>query len=257
VRSWVTDEYAVGRCEYGSSAQGARDLSAYLGTYAISPTPWGVSALTSSQERNRKRRGKMQTIRAVLTRLFGRLSIVLLSSALVLTQTSAGTAKTETEQPAKEHDAQHDWDWEIGTWKLHVRRLLHPLTGSTTWVEYNGSDVVRKIWDGRANIGEFEADGPQGHLEILTLRLYNPDTRQWSINVANSAGGTLSPPAVGNFDNGHGEFFDQETYKGKIILLRFRVSMLSPTSCRLDQAFSTDGGKSWEVNLIDDETLVK
>src|SRR5689334_16271943 len=70
-------------------------------------------------------------------------------------------------------DGSHDWDWDIGTWKTHQKRLLHPLTGSTIWVEYSGTDVVRKIWDG-ANSGSIEADGPSGHLQIFAVRLYNP-----------------------------------------------------------------------------------
>jgi hypothetical protein len=156
-----------------------------------------------------------------------------------------------------DQDGQHDFDWDIGTWKIHMRRLLHPLTGSTAWVEYDGTDVVRRVWDGRANLGEVEADGPAGHLQLLTLRLYNPQAHQWSINIASSVSGTLSPPAVGEFKNGRGEFYDQETLGGRAILVRFGVSDITPSSCRFDQAFSVDGGKTWEVNLIVTETLLR
>jgi hypothetical protein len=156
-----------------------------------------------------------------------------------------------------QRDGRHDFDWDIGTWKAHMRRLVHPLTGSTTWVEYNGTDIVRKVWDGRANLGEVEADGPAGHLELLTLRLYNPQAHQWSINIASSASGSLSVPAVGEFKNGQGEFIDQEIFNGRTILVRFGVSDITPSSARFDQAFSTDGGKTWEVNLIVTEALVK
>jgi len=102
-----------------------------------------------------------------------------------------------------------------------------------------------------------ELDGPAGHIELLTLRLYNPQAHQWSINIANSAAGTLSPPAVGEFKDGRGEFIDQETYNGGTILVRFGISDITPNSARFDQAFSADGGKTWEVNLIVTETLVK
>lgn len=153
-------------------------------------------------------------------------------------------------------DGRHDFDWDIGTWKTHQRRLLHPLTGSTTWVEYNGTDVVRRIWDG-ANVGLVEADGPAGHLEIFTLRLYNPETHEWSIYFANSASGALSQPAVGQFKNGRGEFLDQETYNGATILLRFSISDITPNSVRFAQAFSADGGRTWEENFIVTETIVK
>lgn len=177
-----------------------------------------------------------------------------LVSGCVLVALVANAAAPEA---AKLRDGQHDFDWDIGSWKVHARRLLHPLTGSTTWVEYAGTDVVRKVWDGRANLGEVELDGPSGHLEYLTLRLYNPQTRQWSMNITSSAAGVLSPPAVGSFAGGRGEFFDQEDYDGRSVLVRFEVSVLTPTSCRFEQAFSVDGGKSWELNLVVNETLLR
>ena len=61
-----------------------------------------------------------------------------------------------------QRDGQHDFDFEIGAWKTHLRRLLRPLTGSTTWVEYEGTTVVRKVWNGRANLVELKAAGPAG-----------------------------------------------------------------------------------------------
>jgi hypothetical protein len=157
--------------------------------------------------------------------------------------------------PEKSRDGQHDFDWDLGTWKTHQRRLLHPLTGSTTWVEYSGTDVVRKIWDG-ANQGMVEADGHAGHLEIFTLRLYDPQAHQWNIYFTNPASGTMSPPVIGEFKNGRGEFYDQETYKGRGILVRFSVSDITPDSCHFEQAFSADGGKTWETNFVVTETLV-
>lgn len=160
-------------------------------------------------------------------------------------------------QPESSDVDQHDFDWNIGTWKTHQSRLLHPLTHSHTWVEYNGTDVVRKIWGGRANMGEVEADGPAGHLELLSLRLYNARSHQWSFIVASSAGGTLSPPSVGEFKNGRAQFVDQEPYGDKMILVRYTVSHDGANSCRFEQAFSEDGAKTWETNFIVDETRVK
>ena len=155
-----------------------------------------------------------------------------------------------------ERDGQHDFDFEIGTWKTHLSRLLHPLTGSTTWVEYEGTTLVRKVWNGRANLVELEADGPAGHFEGLSLRLYNPQARQWSLNFASSSSGTLSQPTIGELKNGRGEFFDQEPLNGRAILVRFVVSDITPNSCRFEQAFSDDGGKTWEVNWIATDTRV-
>jgi hypothetical protein len=124
------------------------------------------------------------------------------------------------------------------------------LAGSSTWLEYDGTSVVRKIWDGRSNLVELEVDGPAGHIEGLSLRLYNPEARQWSLNFANSATGTLSVPTIGEFKNGRGEFYDQEPFDGRTILVRNVWSDITATSCRFEQAFSDDGGKTWEVNWI-------
>jgi len=156
-----------------------------------------------------------------------------------------------------ERDGQGDFDFEIGTWTTRLSRLLRPLTGSTTWVEYLGTTVVRKVWNGRANLVELVVDGPAGHLEALSLRLYNPEARQWSLNFSNSRSGTLSPPAIGEFRNGRGEFYSQETLNGRAILVRFIISEITLTSARFEQAFSGDGGKTWEVNWIAVDTRVK
>src|SRR4029450_12547454 len=108
---------------------------------------------------------------------------------------------------ASKRDGQHDFDFHIGNWKTYLWRLQRPLTGSTTWVEYDGTTTVRKVWNGRANLVGLDVTGPAGRIEGLSLRLYNPESRQWSLNFANSAGGTMSPPTIGEFKNGRAEFF--------------------------------------------------
>ena len=170
--------------------------------------------------------------------------------ASVSQQTDSGKATVRA------RDGQHDFDFEIGTWKTHLRRRLHPLTGSNTWVEYEGTTVVRKVWNGRANLIELVADGPAGHFEGLNLRLYNPEAHQWSLNFANANAGTLSQPTIGEFKDSRGEFFDQETLNGRAILVRFVISDITPNSCRFEQSFSDDGGKTWEVNWIATDTRV-
>jgi hypothetical protein len=145
---------------------------------------------------------------------------------------------------------QQDFDFEIGTWKTQLKRLVRPLTGSTTWVEYQGTTVVRKVWDGRANLVELVVDGPAGHIEALSLRLYNPKTRQWSLNFSGSGSGRMSTPAIGEFKDGRGEFYNQEDLDGRAILVRFVVSDITPRAVRFEQSFSDDGGKTWEVNWI-------
>ena len=158
---------------------------------------------------------------------------------------------------AEARDGQHDFDFEIGSWKIHLKRLMNPLTGSTAWVEYDGTSVTRGVWKGRANLEEFEVDGPSGHIEGLTLRLYNPSARQWSLYWANSKNGSIgSTPNVGEFKNGRGEFFAQDTLNGRTILVRYVWSGVTPTSAHFEQSFSDDGGKTWEVNWITDQTRV-
>jgi hypothetical protein len=150
---------------------------------------------------------------------------------------------------AAPRDGQHDFDFKIGTWTTHIRKLQKPLTGSTLWIEFSGTVSVRKVWDGRAALEEIEADSPSGHFEGLTLFLYNASAHQWSLNFANSDEGTFSQPAIGAFYDGRGEFIDQETYKGRAILVRITWSDITSTSHRFEQSFSDDGGKTWELNF--------
>jgi hypothetical protein len=176
----------------------------------------------------------------------------LLACAVVVLHALPGLAQAKSER-----DGQHDFDFEIGIWKTHVRRLVRPLTGSTTWTEMNGTTVVRKVWNGRGNLVELVADGPAGRFEGLSLRLYNPQTRQWSLHFANSSDGILNLPTIGEFKDRRGEFFSQETLRGRAIFVRFVISEITPDSCRFEQAFSEDGGKTWEVNWIATDTRVK
>jgi hypothetical protein len=198
-------------------------------------------------------------------RKFIRLQVYLLICSLIiilqplpgLAQKKSGQPGTSFQRTPTERDGQHDFDFEIGIWKTRLSRLLHPLTGSTTWVEYEGTTVVRKVWNGRANLVELVADGPSGHFEGLSLRIYNPQSRQWSLNFANSLSGMMTIPTIGGFKNGRGEFFSQETLNGRVIFVRFVISDITPNSCRFEQAFSDDGGKTWEVNWIATDTRVK
>ena len=156
-----------------------------------------------------------------------------------------------------QRDGQHDFDFEIGTWKTNLRRLQRPLSGSTTWVEYEGTSVVSKVLDGRANLVELKVDGPAGRLEGLSLRLYNPQSRQWSLNYANINSGTLTTPSIGEFKDGRGEFYNQDTYNGRAILVRFVIIKITHDQYRFEQSFSDDGGKTWELNWIATDTRLK
>jgi hypothetical protein len=180
--------------------------------------------------------------------------LVPLQSRPALAQSPSAPARPSAPE---ERDGQHDFDFEIGRWKTRLSRLLHPLSGSAEWVRYEGTTVVRKVWNGRANLVELEVDGSAGHIEALSLRLYNPQSHQWSLNFSNSRTGTLAVPAIGEFRGGRGEFFNPDSLDGRAILVRFVISAVTPDSCRFEQSFSADGGKTWEVNWIATDTRVK
>ncbi len=166
-------------------------------------------------------------------------------------QPSQSSAVSAAAAPLR--DGAHDFDFLIGDWKAHVRRLPDRLVGSTTWVEYDGISNHKKILDSNANFEEFEVDNPEKHLHIKgqTLRLYNPDSHQWSIYLLDLDKGALNiPPVVGQFTGNRGEFYDQEQYKGRAILVRYVWLNISPKSARMEQSFSPDGGKTWETNWI-------
>src|SRR4051794_26751988 len=167
------------------------------------------------------------------------------TSSVAFSQANANSPKS----PAL-RDGQHDFDFDFGAWKTHSSRLLHPLTGSKEWVELDGVTVVRKVWDGRANLAEYKAEGDGNHIELLSLRVYNPEAHQWSLNFATPGVGRLGIPEIGEFKNGRGEFYDQEEINGKFILVRFSIWNISADTAQSEQAFSDDGGKTWEVNWI-------
>jgi hypothetical protein len=192
---------------------------------------------------------KMSLLKNITNLLFAAALIFCSCSTRARAQTHSTEAKSEPPQTAAPCDGQHDFDFNLGSWNTHIKRLEHPLTGSTTWTELNGTVVIRKVWDGRAEFEEIEADGPNGHFEGLTLFLYNPQSRQWSMNFANSSDGTIDQPSIGEFKNGRGEFYDQESYKGRAILVRIVWSDITPDAYHFEQSFSDDGGKTWEPNF--------
>jgi hypothetical protein len=154
-------------------------------------------------------------------------------------------------------DGQHDFDFNIGVWKTHIRRMMNPLSGSAKSIELNGTVTVRKVWDGRAQLEEIEADGPNGHWEGLTLFLYNPQAHQWSQTFVSSKMGVLNPPAIGGFKDGRGELVAQDTVDGRSILIRAVWSDITPDSHHFEESYSDDGGKTWAPAFIASLTRAK
>lgn len=202
---------------------------------------------------NRERKNGQRQIQAY----FLASALILLPCSVPATaQTGSEATKAAVQATTEERDGQHDFDPLIGAWKYHLKRRLHPLTGSETWVEFDGTGVCYKVWDGRAQLDTIEVDGPTGHIEGLTLRLYDPQSHQWRLYWANSKIGIMDSPQVGEFKHGRGELYAQDRINGKTILIRFVWTSMTTTTPHFEQSFSSDGGKTWEVNWITDQTKV-
>ena len=163
------------------------------------------------------------------------------------------TESASASYAAQQRDGSHDFDFLIGDWKAHVRRLPDRLNGSNTWDVYDGISNHHKLLDTNANFEEFEVSSADKKLHIKgqTLRVYNPETHQWSIYLLDLDKGEVDvPPVVGAFHGNRGEFFHQETLRGRVIVVRYMWLNISPKSSRMEQSFSPDGGKTWEVNWI-------
>jgi hypothetical protein len=163
--------------------------------------------------------------------------------------------------PPATHDGAHDFDFLLGDWKAHVKRLPERLVGSTAWIEYDGISRHHSVLGSSANFEEFEVDSPKAppgaiaRIKAQTLRLYNPDSHQWSIYGLDVDKGQMGlPPVVGQFTDGLGELFDNEEWKGRMVLVRYQWSHTGHDHAHMEQAFSADGGKTWEVNWICDLT---
>ena len=146
----------------------------------------------------------------------------------------------------------HDFDWEIGAWATTVRVRSNPLSGEAPiWVEYAGTSVVKPLLDGRANFVELSVAGARGKIEGGSLRLYGSQSGQWSLNYANLRNGVLTSPLYGGFDvSGRGLFYGSDTLDGRAILVRFIITKASPDEARFEQAYSADGGATWEDNWV-------
>jgi len=148
----------------------------------------------------------------------------------------------------------HDFDARVGRWQVHHRRLKERLAGSQEWVEFDGTQTMWKLLDGWANVDENVFKMPGGDYRGVSLRAYDPKTGQWAIWWLDGRNpfGELDPPVKGRFENGVGTFYADDTLRGKTIRVRFIWSRITPTSAHWEQAFSPDGGKTWETNWISD-----
>lgn len=149
-----------------------------------------------------------------------------------------------------ENDGRNDFDFLTGTWKVHHCSLVGRLKGSTEWVEFDGDMVSRKILNGLGNMDENIIHRKTGPVHAITLRLFNPESGEWSIYWSTDLTGILDVPMIGGFKDRRGEFYSQEVFEGRHTYNRFIWSKITANSCQWEQAFSVDGGKTWETNWI-------
>jgi len=151
---------------------------------------------------------------------------------------------------ATQNDGRNDFDFLVGTWKVHHRTLKARLKASTDWIEFEGDTLDRKILNGIGNMDDNIIHMPTGPVHAITLRLFSPASKEWSIYWSTERTGILDVPMIGGFEAGIGLFYSQEIFEGRHIYNRFIWSKITPTSCQWEQAFSEDGGKTWETNWI-------
>jgi hypothetical protein len=170
--------------------------------------------------------------------------------ASVLLNLVPGTAAAAAPAAPALRDGQRDFDWEIGTWDTRLKRLREPLSGKSDWLEYAGVSVIRPMLGRRANLVELEASGAAGTIVGASLRLYQPASAQWTLNFANLADGMLTSPVSGAFHDGVGTFYGIDAVNGRAVFVRFLILPVTGDQWRFEQAYSVDGGTTWETNWI-------
>jgi hypothetical protein len=169
---------------------------------------------------------------------------------MLIAMTASGDASTAPPSPTGA-DSQRDFDWEIGTWHTTARVLAEPLSQSADeWLQFTGTSVVRPLSDRRANVLEFGVSGPSGRIDALNLRLYEPQAGRWSLTFVNIRDGLPTPAVYGGFRDSVGTFYGDDELGGRPIKVRFLIFRQGPDKARFEQAFSADGGTTWETNWI-------
>lgn len=158
----------------------------------------------------------------------------------------------DTPQSRKTQDLSslHDFDFLVGRWKLHSHKLRQRLVGSNDWEDFDGTIHNIKLMSGYANVDDTEFDTPEGVYRGLAPRAYDPKTGLWAIWWIDGRNphGAVDPPVTGRFSNGVGTFYADDTLRGKPIKVRFTWTHNTPNTVHWEQAFSGDGGKTWEMN---------
>ena len=153
----------------------------------------------------------------------------------------------------------HDFDFLVGQWRVHHRKLKERLANNHEWIEFEGTLNSQPLMEGYSNVDDLVLEVPGGAYRGVALRSFDSKTQQWSIWWLDSRTplGPLDPPMRGSFHNGVGTFYADDTFNGRPVRIRFIWSKITPTSCHWEQAYSPDGGKTWETNWVQDIARVR
>jgi hypothetical protein len=168
------------------------------------------------------------------------------------TSTRGGKIVSKSNVKPQEQDGRADFDFFIGSWKIQHRCLREWLKGSTSWEAFGGTSIARKILGGLGHIEEYTLEHASGATEGMVVRLFDPQTQQWSVYEADDRNGFDPRPVIGAFKDGCIEGYSYEPWEGKYIFRRVIWSETTTTSFHWEQAFSADGGKTWDINWIAD-----
>ena len=148
----------------------------------------------------------------------------------------------------------HDFDFLFGHWQVHHRKLKKRLANNHEWVEFEGTLFSQPLMGGYANVDDDVFEVPGGAYRGVAPRSFDAKSGQWSIWWMDSRvpAAPMDPPVKGAFHNGVGTFYADDTENGKPIRIRFIWSQITHTSCHWEQAYSPDGGETWETNWVQD-----
>jgi hypothetical protein len=149
---------------------------------------------------------------------------------------------------ASSSSSHSDFDFFAGKWKIRNRKLKSRLQNCDEWFEFEAAQECYMVLSGFGNLDHFKTELDGAPFEGLTLRLFNPVTRLWSIYWADNKVVKLDVPVVGSFENGIGKFYAKDIFEGQEILVMFHWDATDTDNVTWSQAFSADKGESWEWN---------